>query len=370
MNNSGLPLKITTAFASSDSSKNTIPETSTSGSLAAGTASMDVGFPPLTRIPQSSGGIPPHGEDMNGILYSVTNKLQAYDAGAKYPFDSSFAAKIGGYPNGAIVASSDLSGVWLSTIDGNLNNPEGTATTSTNWIPLSFTGISAISIPDANVTMTCLSAARPSLILTGTLTANRYLYIPAWDKEWTVINNCTGLFNVIISTVSGSNTASIQNGKSALIYCDGSSVSLINTVQNATNVTAGVVKIVDNLLSTATDAALTANQGKILNDSKFNTPILASVNCNTLSFIRNSGFSSVTQISGGVFEFTFSSPMSSNNYFVMLTGSWGGSLGAASISLDNSFPQTTTKFRIKCVWGGDNTNGSFSPTLLNVMVIS
>ena len=269
MNNSGLPLKITTAFASSDSYKSTIPEVATSGStgtLATGAASMDVGFPPLTRIPPSSGGIPPHGEDMNGILYSVTNKLQAYDAGAKYPFDSSFAAKISGYANGAIVASSDLAGVWLSTVDANLNNPEGIATTSTNWIPLSFTGISAISIPDANVTMTCLSAARPTLILTGTLTANRYLYIPAWAKEWTVINNCTGLFNVIISTVSGSNTASIQNGKSALIYCDGSSVSLINTVQNATNVTAGVVKIVDNLLSTATDAALTANQGYILNN--------------------------------------------------------------------------------------------------------
>lgn len=293
MNNSGLPLKITTAFASSDSSKSTIPETSTSGSLAEGTASMDVGFPPLTRIPPSSGGIPPHGEDMNGILYNVTNKLQAYDAGAKYPFDSTFAAKISGYPNGAIVASSDLSGVWLSITDGNLNNPEGTATTSTNWIPLSFTGVSAISIPDANVTMTCLSAARPTLILTGTLTANRYLYIPAWAKEWTIINNCTGLFNVIISTVSGSNTASIQNGKSALIYCDGSSVSLINTVQNATNVTAGVVKIVDNLLSTATDAALTANQGYILNNKMLGIgqtwQDVASLRNNGSTYINNTG---------------------------------------------------------------------------------
>ena len=116
---------------------------------------MDTGFPPLTRVPQSIGGIPPHGEDMNGILYSITNKLQAYDAGAKYPFDSSFAAKIGGYANGAIVLSSDLSGEWLNTVDANSANPEGTAATNTGWIPLAFTGASAVAILTADVTMTC-----------------------------------------------------------------------------------------------------------------------------------------------------------------------------------------------------------------------
>lgn len=239
MNNSGLPLKITTAFASGDSSRSTIPENGTSGStgtIATGAAAMDTGFPPLTRVPISSGGIPPHGEDMNGILYSITNKLQAYDAGAKYPFDSSFAAKIGGYANGAIVASSDLSGEWLNTVDANSANPEGTAATNTGWVPLAFTGASAVAISTADVTMTCLAAARPIIILSGALTSNRYLYVPAWSKDWIIINNCTGPYSVIVSTVGGTTTASIASGAISRVYCNGSSVTKLQGTSAAYDV--------------------------------------------------------------------------------------------------------------------------------------
>lgn len=266
MNNSGLPAKIKTPFASTGA-KNTIPELATGGTIADGLAAMDSGFPSTTLTPRSAGGVPPHGEDFNGILYTMSAKLQASDAGAKYPFDATFSTSIGGYPNGAAVMSSDLAGEWLNTTDANSTNPEGTATTSTGWVPLNFAGSSAISISTANVTMTCLEAARQVLVLSGALTGNRFLYVPTWAKHWTIINKCTGAFSVIVSTVSGVATASIPSGTIANVYCDGAlNITKLQSTQSASTTQSGVVQLNDTLTSTSTAQALTANQGKALND--------------------------------------------------------------------------------------------------------
>lgn len=266
MNNSGLPEKIKTPFASTGS-KNTIPELATGGTIADGLAAMDSGFPSTTLTPRSAGGVPPHGEDMNGILNAITAKLQASDAGAKYSFDATFATSISGYPNGAVVMSSDLDGEWLNTTDANSTNPEGTATTSTGWVPLNFAGASEISISTANVTMTCLAAARQVLILSGALTGNRFLYVPNWAKHWTIINNCTGDFSVIVSTVSGVATASIPSSTTANVYCNGAlNVTKLQSTQPASITQSGVVQLNDTLTSTSAAQALTANQGKALND--------------------------------------------------------------------------------------------------------
>ena len=373
MNNSGLPQKITIPFARDDSSKATIPTNATSGTtgtLATGAAAMDSGFPPLTKVPRSAGGIAPHGEDFNGILYSITSKLQALDAGAIYPFDSAFATAISGYPNGAVVMSSDLSGTWLNTTDGNSTNPEGTAAASTGWIPFDFNGASAVSISTANVTLNCLTAAKPILILSGALTANRYLYVPAWAKDWTIINNCTGAFSVIVSTIGGLSTTSIKAGNTAKIYCDGSNVYEIKVNQSSTS-QSGIVQLVNDLTTGGTDKALTAEQGVVLKNS-----IPASIvqyfcrvtGGSTPVFSKNSGFLSVTRISQGVFEFTFLTEMPDTNYLITPSGTYGGGGGGASINIDNSFAQTTTKFRLRCTWGGDNTSGSFDPLIINVLI--
>ena len=266
MNNSGLPGRIKIPFASTGS-KNPIPEVSTGSMVTDGLAAMDSGFPSTTLTPRSAGGVPPHGEDMNGILYAITSKLQASDAGARYPFDATFATSIGGYPNGAIVMSSDLAGEWLNTTDANTTNPEGTATANTGWVPLNFSGASTISISTANVTMTCLAAARPVIILSGALTANRFLYVPNWSKHWTIINNCTGAFSVIVSTVSGVTTASIPSGTIANVYCDGSlNVTKLQSTQLASTTQPGIVQLNNTLVSTSFTEALTAAQGKALND--------------------------------------------------------------------------------------------------------
>ncbi|HBR1087326.1 hypothetical protein [Klebsiella pneumoniae] len=228
MNLSDIPSRIAKLFAV-NGSKNTIPVDSSSSTLSAGKATYDSGYPPLTMTAISAGGIPPSGQDMNGILYDITRKQQWRDAGGGFPFDSTFATAIGGYPSGAIIPSSDFSGFWQNTVNNNLVNPESAAT-GTGWVPQDFYGSSLVSISAANVTLSALQAARSEIILSGTLTGNRYLYLPAWVKSWRIVNNCTGAFKVVVSLASGSDTIDSMPGSTTDIRGNGSGIYLSQPV--------------------------------------------------------------------------------------------------------------------------------------------
>ena len=98
----------------------------------AGFASLNDGFPPLTMTPIAAGGVPPFGQDMNGILNQITEIQQWEQAGGGWQFDVNFAAEIGGYPQGAILNSKVVLGrQWLSTVDNNLTDPDSAS--ATNW---------------------------------------------------------------------------------------------------------------------------------------------------------------------------------------------------------------------------------------------
>ncbi|MDE2105793.1 MAG: hypothetical protein KGL39_51690 [Patescibacteria group bacterium] len=97
-----------------------------------GLASLTDGFPPLNFQPIASGGVPPFGQDMNGILNQSTAWTRWQNAGATVPYDSAFQTLIGGYPEGAVVASTTTLGLfWYCTADDNLTNPD---TGGANWL--------------------------------------------------------------------------------------------------------------------------------------------------------------------------------------------------------------------------------------------
>ena len=110
--------------------KNAIATPSLQGSLP-GRASLTDGFPPLNFLNINAGGIPPYGADHNGILNQITAWDQWQQAGGAVVYDASFATSIGGYPSGALLASSTVGITWLSLIDNNLVNPD--AGPSTSW---------------------------------------------------------------------------------------------------------------------------------------------------------------------------------------------------------------------------------------------
>lgn len=164
------------AFAWNATNKNTIQE-QRQPSQDVQDATLNDGFPLITMTPQEAGGIAPNGQDMNGALYAISSNMVHRQKGLRIQFDPTYAAKIGGYDQGCILASNDYTHDYISLIPNNLTDPNGSGTAG----------------------------------------------------RWAIYSGAGSI---------ASATASI----------------------------AGIVKIVDSLSSTATDAALTANQGKVLGD--------------------------------------------------------------------------------------------------------
>ncbi len=216
------PRKVALAFAK-NGDKDTIPESS---SPSAGRASMNDGFPPETRQPVGSGGIPPNGLDMNGILYylSLLNRWQS--AGGGFVYDSVFAndSDVGGYPKGAVLLRSGGDGFWLNLADNNVNNPD---TGGANWQPINNVGITSKTLTGSDVTLTNSEAAKDIIVLSGTLTANVNLIVPVFVKQWIVANNTSGAFTVTVKTASGTGGL-VTQGTSRVFYGDGTNVYGVN----------------------------------------------------------------------------------------------------------------------------------------------
>jgi len=98
-----------------------------------GAASFTDGFPPLTTIAVAAGGVPPYGQDFNGILQQITQWNQWQQVGGPVQYDGTFSSGINGYPKGAAIQSINSNLVWLNLVDNNTTNPDSGGT---NWTPL------------------------------------------------------------------------------------------------------------------------------------------------------------------------------------------------------------------------------------------
>lgn len=102
------------------------------------------------------------------------------------------------------------------------------ATTNTNLgtlIDQAVAGMASIVMSDANYTLTNLNgssdeARRMILKVTGTNSASRDVICPAKEKFYTVYNDTTGGFPIVLKT-SGGTGFTIPNGYSATVWCDG-----------------------------------------------------------------------------------------------------------------------------------------------------
>ncbi len=198
-------------------------------------ASYNLGFPPITMILKTAGGLPPKGQDMNQVLFELSSLSRWSSAGALNAYDSAFSTAVNGYPKGSQLANSTFTGSWLNTVDGNTSNPE--SGTATGWVPFKNNGVTTITgLAAANVTLTALQASNDRVTLAGVLTANINAVFPSWLSKWTVTNNCTGNFTVTCKTASGSGVA-VPVGTTAVIYSDGTNITLNGPimVQAATN---------------------------------------------------------------------------------------------------------------------------------------
>ncbi|GCD58815.1 hypothetical protein NBRC3280_1316 [Acetobacter pasteurianus NBRC 3280] len=137
MKYSELPPVITSLFAASapSSAVTDIPDVQAAG--GDGRVSWELGYPPETMIARSAGGVPPYGQDANGIGKKLSQYIQALQAGNIPKWTQDFANAIGGYPSGALAADPSTVGVfWVSTADDNTTQP---GANGASWQSL-FTG--------------------------------------------------------------------------------------------------------------------------------------------------------------------------------------------------------------------------------------
>ena len=104
-------------------------------------ASFKQGFPYITTIPLVAGGIPPEGQDFNGILRDITEHVVHQNKGGMYKFEADIVAA-GGYPEGAVLSANDGLSLWVSLVDANVE--DFNAGTPTQWARIAFSGLDAL----------------------------------------------------------------------------------------------------------------------------------------------------------------------------------------------------------------------------------
>lgn len=268
-------------------------------------ASLKLGFPPDTRIPKDLGGEAPDGLDFNGIFYLLSQAIVFLQKGNEYQFDASLAP----YPIGALVRSNDDLTTFQSTIANNPNNPN---TNMTGWRVYNGLGFIVNNLTTDDITK-ALSAAQGKILQDTKLglTANAA--------------SATKLFTPRTIALTG---AVVGNA----------------TFDGTTNIS----------IST------TAGTGNI--------QAYANYNGVTNAMRKSSGIASISNQGGGKYLVTLSKAAADANYIIQATCSHTRN-DAGSVNIDPTFNPTTTQFRLKCTYGGDNTLGSFSPEFLSVAVI-
>lgn len=101
--------------------RNTLPDNATGTNYA----SIEEGFPEITMKAPKDGGLPPWGQDFNGMFYLMSSQTCFLQNGGLITFDQAVSDKIDGYPQGAILDYVTAENTYVkvkSLIDDNTYN--------------------------------------------------------------------------------------------------------------------------------------------------------------------------------------------------------------------------------------------------------
>lgn len=136
--------------------KNSIPDAAT----GTNNASIEEGFPGITMRAPANGGLPPFGQDFNGLFYMVSSLNCFLQNGGYITFNQAVSDKIGGYPSGAILDYIDSTGSYSkvqSLIDNNTNNFVTTPSfiDGVNWkrLEVSLAAVNLTQVGDPIITL-------------------------------------------------------------------------------------------------------------------------------------------------------------------------------------------------------------------------
>ena len=149
-------------------------------------------------------------------------------------------------------------GTWGDKTNNNLDVLDAFAA---GYLSKSVAGSADVTLTTANASATAESSNKV-IELTGTLTGNITVFIPAKENNYTFFNNTAGSFSVTIAaTGHTANGVAITQGGHAQVYCDGSSdFNIVNVFSSMGSIS--------TKLATFTGVA-TFNDNISIADSKF-----------------------------------------------------------------------------------------------------
>lgn len=158
--------------------KNNIPETATGTQQA----SLDEGFPPVTSLPLTQGGIPPERKDFNGLGNLLSKQYFYLQNGGRFTFNQDVSDAIGGYPQNATLWFKDEALGVNYPVTSLINNNTYNFVTTPSYIDGVKWKRVVDSFPSTQIT-NCLTEIPQDIKLTlssGTLTlkAGSKIYIP------------------------------------------------------------------------------------------------------------------------------------------------------------------------------------------------
>lgn len=292
-------------------------------------ADWDGGFPPVTMQPLETGGIAPQGFDFNGIFYTLSSNLVFLGRGERYQFD---AAVTDGYPKNAIIMSNDGAKEFQSIVDKNKNDPNKNTTGWKIYAGVGSTPSATSTVPgvvklidslESDATDAALTAKQGKVLQDSKLAKTANAVSATKLQSARSINgvNFDGTRNITLPTATSTNGGTARfatptevtnkaNVMAAVTPSDvggiagelisGITVSGNNNirktnspngafelkVEDASTATKGAVQLNNTLTSASTTQALTAAQGKILQDNKLDETANA-VSATKLQTARN-----------------------------------------------------------------------------------
>lgn len=125
-------------------------------------ASWQQGFPPITMTPKASGGQPPQGQDMNGVLNAMSAHTVFLQQGGVYAWDATVGAV--GYPLGAVLVLNDGTNMVMNMLAANTADPNSDFAPNTHWWPVSGPMVGASTFAAAGGTANALTLTLPGSI--------------------------------------------------------------------------------------------------------------------------------------------------------------------------------------------------------------
>ena len=162
-----------------------------------GRASFALGFPPETMLDPAGGGVPPFGEDHNGIMFTVTAILQAQQAGYFAKYNSAVSSALGGYWSGCVLRAADNKGLWLSTADDNVTNPDAAGA---GWIALGIRTVFGRTGPAITAQPGDYSSSQLGYILNVSGTSWERQSPDGWLEKGGVLSSTTGTDAITFGT--------------------------------------------------------------------------------------------------------------------------------------------------------------------------